>query len=60
MLTRVRSQGSEASLATVLTALAANAAIATAMGASAILTGSPVLLAETLHTLADAGDEGLL
>jgi len=50
----------EASVASVLTALAANAAIASAKGAAAVLTGSPALLAETLHTLADTGNEVLL
>ena len=44
----------------MLTALAANTAIAAAKGAAAALTGSPALLAETLHTLADTGNEVLL
>ena len=35
-------------------------AIATAKGIAAALTGSPALLAETLHTVADAGNEVLL
>jgi cation diffusion facilitator family transporter len=48
------------SAASVLTALAANATIAAAKGIAAVLTGSPALLAETLHTLADAGNEVLL
>jgi cation diffusion facilitator family transporter len=48
------------SLGSVFTALAANAAIATAKGTAAVLTGSPALLAETLHTIADAGNEVLL
>jgi cation diffusion facilitator family transporter len=52
--------GREESFASVLTAFAANAAIATAKGVAAILTGSPALLAETLHTLADTGNEVLL
>ena len=44
----------------MLTALAANVTIAAAKGTAAALTGSPALLAETLHTLADAGNEVLL
>jgi divalent metal cation (Fe/Co/Zn/Cd) transporter len=41
------------SLGSVFAALAANTAIATAKGTAAALTGSPALLAETLHTVAD-------
>jgi cation diffusion facilitator family transporter len=48
------------SLASVLAALAANTTIALAKGIAAALTGSPALLAETLHTLADAGNEVFL
>jgi cation diffusion facilitator family transporter len=48
------------SLFSVLAALAANVAIATAKGIAAALTGSPALLAETFHTIADAGNEVLL
>jgi cation diffusion facilitator family transporter len=48
------------SLGSVLAAFAANAAIAIAKGTAAALTGSPALLAETLHTVADAGNEVLL
>jgi cation diffusion facilitator family transporter len=48
------------SLASVLVALAANTTIAIAKGAAAALTGSPALLAETLHTVADAGNEVFL
>ncbi len=48
------------SLFSVLAALAANTAIATAKGIAAALTGSPALLAETFHTIADAGNEVLL
>jgi cation diffusion facilitator family transporter len=40
-----------------MAALAANTAIAVAKGTAAVLTGSPALLAETLHTVADAGNE---
>jgi cation diffusion facilitator family transporter len=48
------------SLGSVLAALAANTTIAIAKGTAAALTGSPALLAETLHTVADAGNEVLL
>jgi cation diffusion facilitator family transporter len=48
------------SLASVLVALAANTTIAIAKGIAAVLTGSPALLAETLHTVADAGNEVFL
>jgi cation diffusion facilitator family transporter len=48
------------SLASVFAALAANTAIAAAKATAAVLTGSPALLAETLHTVADAGNEVLL
>jgi cation diffusion facilitator family transporter len=48
------------SLGSVLVALAANLAIAVAKGTAAALTGSPALFAETLHTVADAGNEVLL
>jgi cation diffusion facilitator family transporter len=53
-------QPPDESLGSVLAALAANTAIATAKGTAAALTGSPALLAETLHTVADAGNEVLL
>src|SRR4051795_7871449 len=48
------------SLGSVMAALAANTAIAIAKGTAAVLTGSPALLAETLHTVADAGNEVFL
>ena len=48
------------SIKSVLAAFAANAAIAVAKGVAAVFTGSPALLAETLHTVADAGNEVLL
>src|SRR4051794_11255646 len=51
---------SDESLRSVLAAFAANAAIALAKGVAAVFTGSPALLAETLHTVADAGNEVLL
>jgi cation diffusion facilitator family transporter len=48
------------SLGSVFAALAANTTIAVAKGTAAALTGSPALLAETLHTVADAGNEVFL
>ncbi len=51
---------SSESLTSIVVALVANLAIALAKGAAALLTASPSLLAETLHTLADAGNEVLL
>jgi cation diffusion facilitator family transporter len=48
------------SLRSVLAALAANSLIAAAKGIAAALTGSSALLAETLHTVADAGNEVFL
>jgi cation diffusion facilitator family transporter len=48
------------SFVSVVTALAANTTIAAAKGTAAALTGSPALLAETLHTVADAGNEVFL
>src|SRR3954471_1024864 len=51
---------SDESATSVLVALAANTTIAIAKGVAAALTGSPALLAETLHTVADTGNEALL
>ncbi len=51
---------SDESLGSVLAAMAANATIALAKGIAAAFTGSPALLAETLHTVADTGNEVLL
>ena len=51
---------SDESLPSVLAALAANLVIALAKGIAAALTGSAALFAETLHTVADAGNEVLL
>jgi cation diffusion facilitator family transporter len=48
------------SLTSVLAALAANTTIAVAKGVAAALTGSAALFAETLHTVADAGNEVFL
>jgi len=56
----VPAQERDESLGSVLFALGANLAIAGAKGTAAALTGSPALFAETLHTLADAGNEVLL
>lgn len=47
----------DASLTSVFAALAANTTIAIAKGVAAALTGSAALFAETLHTVADAGNE---
>ncbi len=48
------------SFGSVFVAFLANVAIAVAKGTAAVLTGSPALLAETLHTVADTGNEVLL
>jgi cation diffusion facilitator family transporter len=56
----VSAQERDQSLGSVLFALGANLAIASAKGTAAALTGSPALFAETLHTLADSGNEVLL
>jgi cation diffusion facilitator family transporter len=48
------------SLGSIVFALVANLTIAAAKGLAAALTGSPALLAETLHTVADTGNEVLL
>ncbi len=48
------------SLLSVMAALAANTTIAIAKATAAVLTGSPALVAETLHTAADAGNEVFL
>ena len=58
--TPARVNGDRSSLRSVLAALAANTAIATAKGIAAALTGSAALFAETLHTIADAGNEVFL
>ena len=59
-MSALRSEPRDESLGSVLVALAANSAIAVAKGIAAALTGSPALLAETLHTIADAGNEVFL
>jgi cation diffusion facilitator family transporter len=52
--------GRDGSLTSVMAALAANTTIAIAKGIAAFLTGSSALVAETLHTVADAGNEVFL
>jgi cation diffusion facilitator family transporter len=51
---------SDESIGSVMAALAANTTIAIAKGVAAALTGSSALFAETLHTVADAGNEVFL
>lgn len=51
---------SGSSLRTVLTAAGANLLVAVAKGAAALVTGSAALWAETLHSIADTGNELLL
>jgi divalent metal cation (Fe/Co/Zn/Cd) transporter len=41
-------------------ALACNAGIAVAKGVAAVMTGSPSMLAETVHSVADTANQGLL
>jgi cation diffusion facilitator family transporter len=53
-------QPRDASLTSIFAALAANLTIAVAKGIAAALTGSAALFAETLHTVADAGNEVFL
>ena len=48
------------SLKTIFYALAANSAIALAKGGAAMVTGSGAMLAEAVHSLADAGNQLLL
>jgi cation diffusion facilitator family transporter len=55
-----QSREANESLTSIVVALVANLTIALAKGIAAVLTASPALLAETLHTLADAGNEILL
>jgi len=48
------------SVRTILYALGANLAIAVAKSAAAVFTGSSSMLAEAIHSYADAGNQGLL
>jgi cation diffusion facilitator family transporter len=52
--------GKADSVRTILYALGANLAIAAAKTAAAIFTGSSAMLAEAIHSFADAGNQGLL
>jgi cation diffusion facilitator family transporter len=52
--------GKADSVRTILYALGANLAIAVAKSAAAIFTGSSAMLAEAIHSFADAGNQGLL
>jgi cation diffusion facilitator family transporter len=52
--------GEDASVRTVVVAVAANLLIAVAKGVAAALTGSAAMLAETTHSIADTGNEVLL
>jgi cation diffusion facilitator family transporter len=53
-------QSEDASVRTVLVAVAANLLVAVAKGVAAVLTGSAALLAETTHSIADTANEVLL
>ncbi|GAA4251771.1 cation diffusion facilitator family transporter [Dactylosporangium darangshiense] len=57
---RRRDAQSAASLRTVLVAVGANLVVGVAKGVAALLTGSAALWAETLHSIADTGNEVLL
>jgi divalent metal cation (Fe/Co/Zn/Cd) transporter len=50
----------DASVRTVVVAVAANLLVAVAKAVAAALTGSAALLAETTHSIADTGNEVLL
>ena len=52
--------GQADSLKSILFALFANASIAVAKGVAALLTGSGAMLAESIHSVADAGNQLLL
>jgi cation diffusion facilitator family transporter len=53
-------QSEDASVRTVVVAVAANLLVAVAKGVVAALTGSAAMLAETTHSIADTGNEVLL
>lgn len=53
-------EGGGESIRTVIVALATNVVMVVAKAVAAALTGSPALFAETLHSLADTGNEVLL
>src|SRR5215204_6678847 len=50
----------EATVRTVVVAVAANLLVAVAKGVTAVLTGSAAMLAETTHSIADTANEVLL
>ena len=50
----------DASVRTVVVAVAANLLVAVAKGVAAALTGSAAMLAEATHSIADTGNEVLL
>ena len=52
--------GQADSLKSILFALFANSAIAVAKGVAAFITGSGAMLAEAIHSVADAGNQLLL
>ena len=52
--------GKADSVKTILYALGANMAIAVAKTVAAVFTGSSAMLAEAIHSFADAGNQGLL
>ena len=52
--------GGANSLRSILFALVANSAIAVAKGVAAVITGSGAMLAEAIHSVADAGNQLLL
>jgi divalent metal cation (Fe/Co/Zn/Cd) transporter len=54
------SQPEDASVRTVVVAVAANLLVAVAKAVAAALTGSAAMLAETTHSIADTGNEVLL
>jgi divalent metal cation (Fe/Co/Zn/Cd) transporter len=53
-------QTEDASLRTVVVAVAANLLVAVAKGVAALVTSSAAMLAETTHSIADTGNEVLL